>query len=182
MKFNPHTDADKPFWFVMVAYKRELPACESLTQRGMEAFVPMQTVVRERAGRKTRLQVPAIATVVFVHDTWTRLMEAKKEMAYLKFRMCDTSEGREYLIVPDGQMRDFIRVCQSSGDLQFLEPGELTISRGTRVRILGGPLDGVEGTFQRVKGKRSRRLVVTLDGFCGVAAEVSPDLVELLDS
>lgn len=64
--------------------------------------------------------------------------------------------------------------------ISYLTPDEVNIARGSRVRILGGPFDGVTGVFQRVKGHRNRRLVVTIPSIGSVTAEVSPDLVQLL--
>lgn len=180
MILNPKTDAGRELWFVMAAYKREFAAEQQLQQMGLEAWVPRRQAVRTRLGRKVRVELPAIATIVFVRGTWERIMHAKQRLDYVKFRMASAAPG-DYLVVPQRQMDDFRRVCALSGEqLQFLTPEEARLSAGTRVRILGGPLDGVEGTFQRVRGRRSRRLVVRLDGFYGVAAEVSPDLIEIL--
>lgn len=180
MILNPKTDGARPLWFVMVAYKREFAAEQELQAAGLEAWVPRQTVVRTRLGRTTRRQEPAIATVVFVRGPWASIMEAKRRMDYLKFRMA-TAAACDYLVVPDRQMDDFRRVCRLAEDkLQYLAPSEVSLRAGTRVRIIGGPLDGVEGAFQRVQGKRARRLVVALDGFCGVAAEVEPDFIQVL--
>ena len=49
-----------------------------------------------------------------------------------------------------------------------------------RVRIHGGKLNGVMGVFMQVQGKRNRRVVVLLEGVMAVAAEVHPDLIEVI--
>lgn len=81
-------------------------------------------------------------------------------------------------------MEQFIRVSRTGDDgLVYLKPEEINLGKGTRVRILGGAFDGVEGLFLKVKGRRSRRVVVLVDHVSAVAvSEVSPDLIEVLDS
>ena len=80
-------------------------------------------------------------------------------------------------------MEQFMRVSRTDDDrLVYLKPEEINLSKGTRVRILGGVFDGVEGLFVRVKGKRNRRVVVLIDHVSAIAvSEVSPDLIEILD-
>ena len=57
---------------------------------------------------------------------------------------------------------------------------ELDLRKGCRVRIHGGKLNGVTGVFMQVQGKRNRRVVVLLEGVMAVAAEVHPDLIEVI--
>ena len=40
--------------------------------------------------------------------------------------------------------------------------------------------NGVTGVFMQVQGKRNRRVVVLLEGVMAVAAEVHPDLIEVI--
>lgn len=88
------------------------------------------------------------------------------------------------IVVPDAQMEQFIRVSRTDDErLTYLKPEEINLSKGTRVRILGGAFDGVEGIFVKVKGKRNRRVVVLIDHVSAIAvSEISPDLIEVLDA
>ena len=45
---------------------------------------------------------------------------------------------------------------------------------GRNVRIIGGPLDNYEGRLQKIRGSRSRRLLVELPNLLTVSVEVSP--------
>lgn len=66
--------------------------------------------------------------------------------------------------------------------LIYLRPDEVDLYKGTPIRILGGPFNGIEGTFIKLRGHRNRRVVVMLKGIVGVAmAEVTPDLIEVLE-
>lgn len=47
------------------------------------------------------------------------------------------------------------------------------------MRIIDGPLAGVEGTFMRLNGGRGKRVVVKIDSVAAVATtELSPRMVE----
>ena len=88
--------------------------------------------------------------------------------------------SNEPLIVPDKQMNDFIRACSHSERPLYFSPGELKLEKGTRVRIIGGPLDSCEGVLMKVSGARSKRLVVSIPGTMNVAVEISPELIEII--
>lgn len=77
-----------------------------------------------------------------------------------------------------------MRVCRTNDEhLIYLKPEEINLSKGTRVRILGGIFNGVEGIFVKVKGKRNRRVVVLIDHVSAIAvSEVSPDLIEIINT
>ena len=79
-------------------------------------------------------------------------------------------------------MDDFRSACDIAGDeVRFFLPEELELEKGTRVRIHGGPFEGREGVLLRVKGKRSKSLVVSIEGFISaVVADVSPEFIEKL--
>ena len=95
--------------------------------------------------------------------------------------MWEKCTGLEYLVVPDDQMESFIRVSsQYEENISYYNPDELDLRKGRRVRIHGGKLNGVMGVFMQVQGKRNRRVVVLLEGVMAVAAEVHPDLIEVI--
>ncbi len=166
----------------MRAYKCEKKAEEILVaETQLEYFIPKRYAVRVYHGVKSRRLVPVIPGLVFVRALREELVGFKKQHNFLQFVMWKKSTGVEHLVVPDGQMQDFIRIASLREDsVTFHSPEEINIEKGTRVRIHGGRLDGVEGLFMQVKGKRNRRVVVLLDGVVAVAAEVHPDLVEVI--
>lgn len=176
-------DADTLKWYVMRAYKSEKTVEEHLTHLGFEVYVPKKWAVRIYHGRKGKYLVPAIPSMVFVNASKEALMQAKQRVEKLQFIMSASSGGTSPMIVPDKEMADFIKVSSqalSDESVTYLTPDEINLARGQRVRILGGPFDGVTGIFQRVKGHRNRRLIVTIPSIGSVTAEVAPDLVQIL--
>ena len=178
-----HTTAQqKILWFVMRAYKCEGKAEERLSgDGGLDYFIPKHYALRSYHGVKSRRLVPVIPSLVFVRASRKQLINFKKDNNFLQYVMSKTSGGSEFLIVPDDQMRNFIKVAsQLEENLTYFKPEEIDIKKGTKVRIHGGPFDGVEGVFMRTEGVRDRRLVVLLEGVMAVSAKVHPDLVEVL--
>ena len=148
---------------------------------GLEYFIPKYYAVRVYHGVKSKRLVPVIPNLVFVHASRIQITEFKKRYNFLQFVMWEKSTGLEYLVVPDDQMESFIRVSsQYEENISYYNPDELDLRKGRRVRIHGGKLNGVMGVFMQVQGKRNRRVVVLLEGVMAVAAEVHPDLIEVI--
>ena len=169
-------------WYVMRAHKAEAKAEERLSASGIEYYIPKKHVVRIYHGKKTKRLVPVIPDLIFVKASHRSITDFKITNNYLQFVIWNRVDGQEYLVVPERQMEDFIRISSNpEADTAYLRPDEVNIKKGTRVRILGGDLDGVCGVFMRVKGKRNKRLVVVLDGIMAAATEVQPELIEVIE-
>lgn len=172
-------------WYAMsVPYNRVLKVKDMLDSERIECFVPMRYEVRTVRGHKTRLYVPAVSNLLFVHTTDSRLKMFKQTTTFLQYLVRRVDGVSRKIVVPDAQMEQFIRVSRTDDErLTYLKPEEINLSKGTRVRILGGAFDGVEGIFVKVKGKRNRRVVVLIDHVSAIAvSEISPDLIEVLDA
>jgi len=169
-------------WFVMRAYKCEKQAEDALCGRdGLEYFIPKHHVLRVYHGVKSRRLVPVIPSLVFVHASRRAILDFKKRHNFLQFAMWGRRTGQDYITVPDDQMDSFIKVAsRNESNVTYYRPDEIDFKKGTRIRIHGGELDGVEGSFVRVQGRRQRRVVVVLDGIMAVATDVHPDLVEVI--
>ena len=172
-------------WFAMSAtFGRELKAKEYLESKKVECFVPMRwSIVADRRNNKTRQLVPAIKNLIFAHTTKERIQELKRGVNYLQYHTCNANGRRVPIVVPDGQMQQFITVCETHDDtLTSLSPDEINLSEGTRVKIIGGGLDGVEGTFVKVKNKRKKRVVVEVRGVAAVMlAEFTDGYLQVLE-
>ena len=78
-----------------------------------------------------------------------------------------TLEGYEYCYTDE---RD--RAWEE--DILYVDPQNFDLKEGERVRILGGPFVDAEGLLVKIKGCRSKRVVVSLDDFLHVATAVVP--------
>lgn len=165
-----------------VTYRRELSVKDKLEAEGIECFCPMRYEVQTVGRRKVRSHVPAVHNLLFVRAGEERLKEFKSRVPYLQY-MTRPLDGKNRIItVPDRQMAQFMAVASAENDkLIYLIPEEINLAKGTKVRIIGGAFNNVEGIFVKVKGGRSRRVVLLVEGVTAVAlTEVSPDLLEVL--
>lgn len=162
---------------------QELKAKRALDELAIENFIPMRyDIVAKRNGKKSRELVPAIHNLLFVRATRPVVQEAKNRIPVLQYLTCHRDGKNIPIIVPDYQMKQFIAVSNACNEeIVYLKPEEINLKKGTPVRVIGGPFDGIEGVFMRIKGARSRRVVVVIQGIAAAATtEICPDFIEII--
>lgn len=171
-------------WFAMRAtYGRNLMAQTALADEGLRTFIPMHYVRRGRSRRTVPQLVPVIRDLLFVRTTKDRITTLKKNLPYLHFIIRDSGTSREPVVVPERQMQQFIAVSSTDEEqLEWLSPETVNLSCGDAVRVVGGPFAGQEGVLVRVPGKRSKCVVVAIQGVIAVAmTKVHPSLIEIIN-
>lgn len=165
-----------PEWYVMrVTYQRELVAQRSLDGMGVMSFVPTMKVKRRKSGGGTYWREEAkVHNYIFVYATLPDIQSIKTtKITYLRYMMAKGEDGRPTpQFVPQKQMEDFMAVCRSEG-ATYLDT-EIDLRKGDRVRIIGGPLRGVEGVYTKTSGRNERRVVVRIEGVAAVATIAFP--------
>ena len=175
----PQNEVKKHWYAMRVTYSREVQMKDQLEQRGIECFIPMRYHTKVVRGRKVKLLKPVIHNLLFAHATPTEIQEVKKYYEYLQYIV---DRERQKIIVPDAQMQTFIAVTGTYDDqLIWINPEDLNLKKGTRVRITGGDFEGQEGTFIKIKGARDKRVVIAIRGVIAVAmATLHPSLIEII--
>lgn len=175
----------KPAWYVLrVTYQRELAAKSVLDALQVDNFLPMRKVRRQGTdGRFVWRKEVAVHNYIFVRATREEIDAIKSgRLPFLRYVM-QTADGlRKPQVVPELQMQCFIAVAGKIDErIHYLDPVEVDLEQGDRVRILGGPFEGVEGAFVRLKEQREKCVVVRIDGIVAVATATIPArLVEKL--
>lgn len=171
-------------WFAMSAtFGRALKAKDFLESRSVSCFVPMKyDVVSDGKQGKVRKLIPAINNLLFVRTTRSNIQALKSEVDYLQYLTRPEGARRVPIVVPDHQMEQFIAVCDSYNEkLVYLNPSEINLAKGTPVQIIGGPFDGIEGTFVKVEGVRNRRVAVLVPGIAAVViADITRGCLKVL--
>ena len=181
MLYSEHKD-QKNLWYVMRAlYRAELKTQSRLNESGIRSFVPTKETIVMSRGRKKKARIPVVSNLIFVHSTQKQLAPVMKLDSKFQFIYKKGGMENEPIIVPEKQMEDFINACEHSEKPLYFRPDELNLAKGTKIRIIGGLLNGTEGTLLKVSGARSKRLVVSIPGTLNVAVEVSPDLIEVIE-
>lgn len=176
------TKKEDAIWYAMYAYKRERHAKSELDKKSIKNFIPMRYEIRERNGKKERKLVPAVSNLVFVYATHPVMTEFKAQNPYLQYITQKVGSRRQIIIVPQLQMQEFIKIAEKyEENLSYYKPEEINLAKGTKVRVHGGAFDGVIGTLLKVKGKRSKRIVVSIPGVTAIAAAyIQPELIEII--
>lgn len=177
-----HKD-DEILWYAMrVPYRNEIKVQNRLQNKGIEVFIPKKKKLIKRRGKTYYEEVPAINNLIFVHSELSVIRDLKKEILNLQYLVNKVDGKSSPIIVRDKEMQQFIRVTESLQEAAtYLAIDEVNIAKGTRVRIIGGDFNGVEGVFVKVKGKRSKRVVIMLDKLLAVVmVEIESDFIEVI--
>ena len=177
----PH-EGEAPQWHALrVTYGRGQKARDYLETKGIRTFLPMKTVRYERDGKVVRQTIPAVSNLVFAKACQQDLYDcirAEGEQSMTRFIWDRVT--RKPLVVPDAQMDAFIRVCEvSADDAVFLSELDDKLRSGTRVKVVFGPLAGVEGRVVRIR--KSRRILIEIPEVMAVASTYVPlEYLEIL--
>lgn len=169
----------RKYWFpIRVTYGRVLILKKHLDQNDIKNFVPLIKKIKIVDDKPVVKLVPAINNYIFVFCTISRVQQLKEEMEeQIPIRFLYNPITKKPQIIRKKEMEDFILVAGSLDEqLVYLKPGEVNLSKGDTVKIIGGPFKGVEGTFIRIKG--DRRVVVAIEGLMAVATTfIHPSLI-----
>ena len=157
-------------WYV--AYTRvnqELLIKKKLDTLGIENFLPQEELVRDTPAGRKKIRVLLIHGMIFIRTdkatSFSLINDHMLNVVYLK-----DIEGRHSLIVPDKQMEDFMFLLDfSTNGIEVLNKN---LKRGDRVRVIKGPLQGLEGELVRLKGHK--RVIIRLEGVASIATSYIP--------
>ncbi len=157
-------------WYAMSAtFRRELKIKQILEEQNIECFVPMR-ILESKSGRRTEQKIaPAIDNLIFVYTDKPTLTQIKVKHQYLQYKTHYVDSKRIPIIVPNEQMERFIAfVNDNYQKVKYIDDKDVDFSTGERVRIVNGDFTGKEGILVKVKGKRSKKVVVAIEGVIAV--------------
>ena len=163
-------EGDLPFaWYALhTRHQHEKLVARSLVCKGFEIFLPQYNVVRKWSDRTKQITLPLFPCYVFVRGGLA------KRLAVL------TTPGVHGFVgfaghaapIPENEIEAVRKAAQNA----TIEPHPF-LKCGDRVRVISGPLEGVEGVL--VRKKNSFRLVLSLELLARSAAvEVDASAVE----
>ena len=173
-------------WFVLgcSSPRHELKVRDDARRYGLRSFVPLTYSVKSVKGHDRRVLVPALTKYIYVKGTLEEVQDYVLNAHFQVFIQRSTFTGhKEFLTVPTKAMEDFIAVTENNEErVTYFNPGEIRLNVGDQIRVKGGLYDGREGIIMRVKGKRNRHLVVQIPGILIAAIEMTPDMIEMIDT
>ena len=146
----------KNWYLVYSKPHKELLARDNLLQQGYEVYLPMARIRRRRMGKgETRIE-PLFPRYLFIRlnthtDNWSPIRSTPGVSNLVKFGMYPST-------VPDALIELLYDRCDEEGveDISVRE-----FKSGESVRVMEGPMMGLEGVFMAKTG--SDRVMVLLD-------------------
>lgn len=96
----------------------------------------------------------------------------------------DDATFRYVVTIPDAQMQMFIKAVavNETKAAPFIKPSEIDLEKGDKVRIIGGPYDGIEGVLESQKGKDGGIVYVHIQNFIATkTAEIRPEFIQIIE-
>lgn len=152
-------------WYV--AYVRlfhERKTAEKLAAMGIESFVPVREEIHQWSQRKKKVMRVLIPQMIFIHATPKERLEALT-LASISHYMVLRSEHTP-AVIPDRQMQQFMFMVDYSEE--SIEMYNSSLQPGQSIKVIKGPLAGMEGELMEIEGKS--KVIVRLDllGCAGV--------------
>ena len=155
VKYENHLDDKEGRWFaVHTKFRSEKAAVKRLEANGVEAYLPIKSVVRHYQRKIRKTELPLISSFVFVRivkTMYAKVLETEYVAGFLKF-------GGNLLSIPDGQI-ELIKRLLGTEDLE-MEVTQTAFYEGDEVEIDSGPLLGLRGKLVSIQGKE--RVLVDL--------------------
>ena len=172
---TPDIQADGRKWYV--AYVRlfhERKTAENLATMGIESFVPVREEIHQWSQRKKKVMRVLIPQMIFIHADHKQRMEALTLPAISRYMVL---RGEHVpAVIPDEQMERFMFMVDYSEETveMFITP----LEPGQAVRVIKGPLAGLEGELMEIDGKS--KVVVRLDLLGCAGVDMPAGFVEAL--
>ncbi len=169
-------------WFAFKVFFNRVFAIETfLNEKGVETYLPCETVYVMRDEEPVARRRPMIASLMFFRSTSCQARQLQMDLRDRVILYTDnTCSCRKPYPIPDNEMEVF-RMVTSAGEKGLEFTGDVPEYRqGQHVRVIDGPYKGAEGYVRRIKG--NRRLVVSIQGVCAVLTSYVPScFLEKLD-
>ncbi|WP_300726649.1 UpxY family transcription antiterminator [uncultured Bacteroides sp.] len=138
-------------WYAMyVRMHHEKKTAEKLKAMGVTHYLPIQEVVRQWSDRKKKLQVVVIPMMIFVRVTDHKRISLLKDIPALTGTLIDRCTHKP-AIIRDKEMESFQFMLDYSDEAVSFISGPL--QKGERIKVVKGPLKGLEGELIQISGK-----------------------------
>ena len=160
---------EKHWYAAYTRHNREFAVKARLDDLEVENFLPTEELVKETPFGRKKARVPLIHGMIFIRTdkatSFSLINDHFLRIVYLK-----DIEGHHSLIIPDKQMEDFMFLLDVSA--KGVEVLNKDLKPGDRVRVIKGPLAGLEGELMRIRGHK--RVVIRLSGVASIATSYVP--------
>lgn len=141
-------------WFALYTKPRsEFKAAEQINSVGVDYYLPTITKVKQWSDRKKKITEPVIRGYIFIFADEKERLASLEQHAVVR---CVFEAGRPAKI-PAWQMENLMKMLNTNSEF-FVHEG---VTKGTKVRMIDGPFEGVIGTVQEFDEGKS--IAVSID-------------------
>ncbi len=146
-------------WYALYTKSRaEKKVFDQLTAQGIKAYLPLRRVLRQWSDRKKWVEVPIISSYIFVNITakdYNRVFDANGVVAYVSHKGTAVS-------IPEHEIEIMRRTIDNKIGFDIKEG---TLKKGQEITITSGPLKGIKGIVNDVKGNKKLYLNISNIGY-----------------
>ena len=150
-----HLHATEPRWFaIYTKYKREKLIHKELQRKGIESYLPIQTVIRHYTRKRKKVELPLISCYLFVKITkpeYVPVLETDDVVKFVRF-------SKNLLAIPEREI-DLLKIIVGEGLPIVAE--KKSLRKGDMVEVIGGNLTGLQGILVEEHGEKE--MVIDLD-------------------
>lgn len=148
----------------------------------MSSFAPTYSDVAKRGQYLRRTVKPLVCNYVFLRGNKEQIYSFSRQ--YPQYSpIYNSAEDRTFpVIIPDGEMDNFIRLANAyQNNLPCYAPGEIDLIKGDRVKIIGGPFEGIIGILKSQRGTDGGRVIVNVANLLAAhTLEIAPKYIQVL--
>jgi len=158
---------------VYVRSRAEKKAQLELQTMGIETFLPLQRRLRQWSDRKKWVEMPLISGYLFVkisRKEYDKVLQSNHVVSYVRF------EGKA-AIVPDNQIES-LKLMLSQQALE-IEITKEKLKPGQEVEVISGPLIGLKGKLQKMKGRNKVAVELEQLGYAALVEIEAHDIISI---
>lgn len=143
--------SERQWHALYVRSRSEKKVLSQLEEMGIEAYLPLVTKVKQWSDRRKKIEEPLFKSYVFVHSNAKEYLPILNVYGVMRF----VTFEREAVVVPDNQIvaiKRFVEDYEHGEEYKMRNDEEL--KEGQMVRIINGPMKGLQGRLETIYNKR----------------------------
>lgn len=158
-------------WYPVYTHPRaEKKAYETLTKKGIEAYLPLQRRLKQWSDRKKWVEEPLIKSYIFVRIPQPAQAEVLMTKGIARFIYF----SGKVATMPDNQIDELKLLMASPFDLEVTEED---LKPGEKIKVKAGPLKGLTG--EMVSYRSQKQLLLRLESLgCSILVNMAAAYVD----
>ena len=168
---NHLSDTESRWFAIYTKFRSEKDVVRRLARKGIEAYTPINRVVRQYTRKRKIVDLPLINSYVFVRikkDQYIKVLETEYVHRFISF-------SKNLISIPEEEIDLLKRICLEMADI---ETESIPYQEGKPVEIISGNLTGIQGKLTADLGKN---FLVELEYIgIGLRLEINPKYLKPL--